>query len=99
MSQVQDKELEQVVIRALITGPNNMQEKTINGKTITVFEVQNFRKITDAISKHYLPISKVKEAVPKRTTVTEEMDEYDAGFAIGGNSVITEILTKLGLEE
>lgn len=46
--------LDEIVLRALTTAPNNMQEKTINDKTIIVFEVQNYKVVTSTIRKHIL---------------------------------------------
>jgi len=43
--------LQEILIKTLMTTPNNMQEKTINNKTITVFEVQNLWVIEQAIEK------------------------------------------------
>lgn len=42
--------IEEVVLRALMTAPNNMQEIILNDRPITVFEVQNYKVLTKAIS-------------------------------------------------
>ena len=39
------QELREQLLRVLMTAPNNLQEKTINGKTKNVFEVQNYELI------------------------------------------------------
>lgn len=41
--------LDEIILRALMTAPNNMQEIVINDKPITVFEVQNYKILTASI--------------------------------------------------
>lgn len=49
MSTYKDR-IEEAVLRALMTAPNNMQEKTINSKPLTVFEVQQYKHIITALT-------------------------------------------------
>lgn len=44
-------DIDSLVLRALMTAPNSMMEKTINDKPLTVFEVQNYKILTQAINK------------------------------------------------
>ena len=44
-----DSELDKIVLRALMTAPNSMMEKIINDKPLTVFEVQQYKHITNAV--------------------------------------------------
>ena|ERR1700757_2654512 len=48
----QDTELREKLLRALMTAPNNMQEKVINDRAITVFEIQDYKPISSLITQH-----------------------------------------------
>ena len=62
-----NREIEKVLLRALMTTPNNLQEKTINGKTINVFEIQNYHIITQLIQSHTSNLlDTLLEAMPEK---------------------------------
>ena len=54
---VNNDALDKAVLRALMTSPNCMMEKTINDKPLTVFEVQNYKILTALIHKEAIRIA------------------------------------------
>lgn len=89
--------LQEILIKTLMTTPNNMQEKTINNKTITVFEVQNLWVIEQAIEKWIR--DGIGEDLPLDQPFDEDMDTVTLAsnkiFRKGANWAREEIKQRL----